>query len=151
MQLANHLVTPIYACFSITNPTDPNVAYTSESLHRAKKACLPHIDTPVFHAILTRVSFMKVGPYFNPSETYPYYTLPMCKPDKIETVTSLGGKLDGDKLANSLYNIQFRGIVLNVCERGGCGQYGCCAWGIRGLLCTRRRILGIHLLYARQE
>ena len=26
----------------------------------------------------------KVGPYFNPQETYHYYQLPVCRPDKIE-------------------------------------------------------------------
>ena len=26
----------------------------------------------------------KVGPYFNPQETYHYYQLPVCRPEKIE-------------------------------------------------------------------
>ena len=26
----------------------------------------------------------KVGPYFNPQETYHYYQLPVCRPNKIE-------------------------------------------------------------------
>ena len=25
----------------------------------------------------------KVGPYFNPQETYHYYSLPVCRPDKV--------------------------------------------------------------------
>lgn len=26
----------------------------------------------------------KVGPYSNPQETYHYYSLPVCRPDKVE-------------------------------------------------------------------
>eukprot|EP00123_Amoebidium_parasiticum_P016199 comp23328_c0_seq1/m.38424 comp23328_c0_seq1/g.38424 ORF comp23328_c0_seq1/g.38424 comp23328_c0_seq1/m.38424 type:complete len:583 (-) comp23328_c0_seq1:469-2217(-) len=48
-----------------------------------------------------------VGPFYNPSETYPYYRLPVCAPDTIETASSLGGNLEGDKLANSMYTIKF--------------------------------------------
>lgn len=68
-----------------------------------------HVDPCQFSNFIPQV-----GPYFNPSETYPYYTLPVCKPDKIETVTSLGGKLDGDKLAVSLYDIRFLGMLICV-------------------------------------
>ena len=25
----------------------------------------------------------KVGPYYNPHETYPYYTLPVCRPQEV--------------------------------------------------------------------
>ena len=28
----------------------------------------------------------KVGPYFNPHETYHYYSLPVCRPDKVSSV-----------------------------------------------------------------
>ena len=35
----------------------------------------------------------KVGPYFNPQETYHYYQLPVCRPEKIEHRSlSLGRK-----------------------------------------------------------
>ena len=29
----------------------------------------------------------KVGPYFNPHETYHYYQLPVCRPDKVSACT----------------------------------------------------------------
>lgn len=72
------------------------------------------------------VFWWQVGPYYNPSETYPYYTLPVCKPEKIETVTSLGGKLDGDKLAKSLYNLNFGGMLLCRCTT----EFVFCFWGV---------------------
>ncbi|XP_014669374.1 PREDICTED: transmembrane 9 superfamily member 1-like isoform X2 [Priapulus caudatus] len=51
----------------------------------------------------------KVGPYFNPHETYHYYSLPVCRPEKIEHKSlSLGEVLDGDRMAVSLYEILFK-------------------------------------------
>lgn len=51
----------------------------------------------------------KVGPYWNPQETYHYYTLPVCRPDKIEHRSlTLGEVLDGDRMAKSMYNIKFK-------------------------------------------
>lgn len=51
----------------------------------------------------------KVGPYFNPQETYHYYVLPVCVPDKIEHRSlTLGEILDGDRMAVSLYQIGFK-------------------------------------------
>lgn len=77
----------------------------------------------------------KVGPYHNPQETYHYYTLPVCRPKEVNVVfdyswfwnnfsivfifdliikqvrhkaLSLGEVLDGDRMAESLYNIRFR-------------------------------------------
>lgn len=51
----------------------------------------------------------KVGPYFNPQETYHYYQLPVCRPDKIEhRALSLGEVLDGDRMAHSLYRFEFK-------------------------------------------
>lgn len=51
----------------------------------------------------------KIGPYSNPSETYEYYTLPFCAPDKIQHKhASLGEDLKGDHKVNSLYDIRFR-------------------------------------------
>eukprot|EP00124_Ichthyophonus_hoferi_P003596 Ihof_evm3s321 gene=Ihof_evmTU3s321 len=49
-----------------------------------------------------------VGPYYNPSETYPYYRLPVCRPAVIHSVSSLGENLDGDMLVNSLYDLKFK-------------------------------------------
>ncbi|XP_039266684.1 transmembrane 9 superfamily member 1-like [Styela clava] len=50
----------------------------------------------------------KVGPYFNPHETYHYYSLPVCRPDKIKHRSlTLGEVLDGDRMAYSLYEVQF--------------------------------------------
>uniref|UniRef100_A0AAX7SZ69 Transmembrane 9 superfamily member n=1 Tax=Astatotilapia calliptera TaxID=8154 RepID=A0AAX7SZ69_ASTCA len=51
----------------------------------------------------------KVGPYHNPQETYHYYTLPVCRPEKVHHKSlSLGEVLDGDRMAESLYNIRFK-------------------------------------------
>lgn len=51
----------------------------------------------------------KVGPYFNPHETYHYYSLPVCRPEKIKHRSlTLGEILDGDRMAYSLYNVQFK-------------------------------------------
>lgn len=50
----------------------------------------------------------KVGPYFNPHETYHYYSLPVCRPTQIQhRPLTLGEVLDGDRMAYSLYKIQF--------------------------------------------
>ncbi|KAJ8272904.1 hypothetical protein GJAV_G00094820 [Gymnothorax javanicus] len=51
----------------------------------------------------------KVGPYHNPQETYHYYTLPVCRPKEVRhKALSLGEVLDGDRMAESLYDIRFR-------------------------------------------
>ncbi|KAL3220369.1 hypothetical protein MRX96_050419, partial [Rhipicephalus microplus] len=51
----------------------------------------------------------KVGPYFNPHETYHYYQLPVCRPDKIvHRSLTLGEILDGDRMAESMYKIEFK-------------------------------------------
>lgn len=51
----------------------------------------------------------KVGPYFNPHETYHYYSLPVCRPDEIKHRSlTLGEVLDGDRMAYSLYNVEFK-------------------------------------------
>eukprot|EP00038_Savillea_parva_P007891 m.173148 g.173148 ORF g.173148 m.173148 type:complete len:588 (+) comp13650_c0_seq1:41-1804(+) len=51
----------------------------------------------------------KVGPYFNTHETYHYYSLPVCHPDKIKhRALTLGEVLDGDRMAESLYKIKFK-------------------------------------------
>ncbi|KAK2181171.1 hypothetical protein NP493_408g01013 [Ridgeia piscesae] len=54
----------------------------------------------------------KVGPYFNPHETYHYYQLPLCVPDQIEHKSlTLGEILDGDRMAVSKYEIAFKSDV----------------------------------------
>ncbi|KAK3871274.1 hypothetical protein Pcinc_023573 [Petrolisthes cinctipes] len=51
----------------------------------------------------------KVGPYFNPHETYHYYQLPVCRPKMIEHKSlTLGEVLDGDRMAKSDYKIKFK-------------------------------------------
>ncbi|KAF2350841.1 Nonaspanin (TM9SF) [Trinorchestia longiramus] len=50
----------------------------------------------------------KVGPYFNPHETYHYYSMPVCRPKIIEHKgLTLGEVLDGDRMAKSIYNVNF--------------------------------------------
>ncbi|KXJ27742.1 transmembrane 9 superfamily member 1 [Exaiptasia diaphana] len=51
----------------------------------------------------------KVGPYFNPQETYHYYSLPVCRPDKVEHRSlTLGEVLKGDRMAVAMYEIRFK-------------------------------------------
>eukprot|EP01147_Barroeca_monosierra_P004575 gene4574-6771_t len=74
----------------------------------------------------------KVGPFFNTHETYHYYSLPVCRPDKevychtyycsyernstqvalcnqvVFRSLTLGEVLDGDRMAEALYDIRFR-------------------------------------------
>ncbi|XP_046864123.1 transmembrane 9 superfamily member 1-like [Xenia sp. Carnegie-2017] len=62
----------------------------------------------------------KVGPYFNPHETYHYYSLPVCAPEKIEQRSlTLGEVLKGDRMAESIYEIHFKKSFSNkqVCSR----------------------------------
>ncbi|KAG2462495.1 TM9S1 protein, partial [Polypterus senegalus] len=61
----------------------------------------------------------KVGPYHNPQETYHYYRLPVCRPKEVRHKSlSLGEVLDGDRMAESLYDIRFRENVekKSLCE-----------------------------------
>lgn len=51
----------------------------------------------------------KVGPFNNPSETYQYYDLPFCRPDTvIKKKETIGEVLNGDRLTNTLYELNFR-------------------------------------------
>ncbi|XP_057308741.1 transmembrane 9 superfamily member 1-like [Hydractinia symbiolongicarpus] len=57
----------------------------------------------------------KVGPYFNPHETYHYYSLPVCRPDKVEHRSlTLGEVLDGDRMAVAMYDIKFNQNVKDI-------------------------------------
>ncbi|XP_028649532.1 transmembrane 9 superfamily member 1 [Erpetoichthys calabaricus] len=61
----------------------------------------------------------KVGPYHNPQETYHYYKLPVCRPKEVRHKSlSLGEVLDGDRMAESLYDIRFQENVdkKSLCE-----------------------------------
>jgi len=52
----------------------------------------------------------KIGPYSNPTETYPYYSLPFCRPPDAELTTKkqdLGEVLSGDSMMSSLYKMRF--------------------------------------------
>ncbi|XP_066932000.1 transmembrane 9 superfamily member 1-like [Clytia hemisphaerica] len=56
----------------------------------------------------------KVGPYFNPHETYHYYSLPVCRPDKVEHRSlTLGEVLDGDRMAKAMYDVKFKQSIEN--------------------------------------
>lgn len=51
----------------------------------------------------------KVGPYANPSETYPYYSLPFCSPPKVEREAhALGEVLAGDHKVKTLYDLNYK-------------------------------------------
>lgn len=50
----------------------------------------------------------KIGPFYNPSETYRYYELLFCYPDQVfEKKENLGEVLNGDRLENALYELEF--------------------------------------------
>uniref|UniRef100_A0A7S1G5G4 Transmembrane 9 superfamily member n=1 Tax=Bicosoecida sp. CB-2014 TaxID=1486930 RepID=A0A7S1G5G4_9STRA len=51
----------------------------------------------------------KVGPFANPHETYPYYSLPFCAPDNLASEKhELGELLSGDRKVNSKIDLRFR-------------------------------------------
>ncbi|PQQ15425.1 transmembrane 9 superfamily member 3 [Prunus yedoensis var. nudiflora] len=51
----------------------------------------------------------KVGPFHNPSETYRYFDLPFCSPDKVkEKKEALGEVLNGDRLVSAPYKLEFQ-------------------------------------------
>ncbi len=57
----------------------------------------------------------KIGPYANPSETYEYYSLPFCQPEKLQHKhSSLGEDLSGDHKFNALYDVRFRGNFMKI-------------------------------------
>ncbi|XP_077592666.1 transmembrane 9 superfamily member 1 isoform X1 [Stigmatopora nigra] len=84
---------------------------------RQRTTSIPSILVLCFFSVLTLGYKMgdnvtmyvnKVGPYHNPQETYHFYTLPVCRPDKVHHKSlSLGEVLDGDRMAESLYQIRF--------------------------------------------
>jgi len=57
----------------------------------------------------------KVGPFQNPTETYQFYNLPFCQPaaGKEYKIEDLGEVLEGDRLVNTPYKIDFRKDVAN--------------------------------------
>jgi len=51
----------------------------------------------------------KVGPFHNPSETYRYFDLPFCPPDKVtEKREDLGEVLNGDRMVGARYKLHFQ-------------------------------------------
>ena len=55
----------------------------------------------------------KIGPFHNPQETYPYYSLPFCKPniqesDLAKSQAGIGEVLEGNQLVDSGFQIQFQ-------------------------------------------
>ncbi|VDD92250.1 unnamed protein product [Enterobius vermicularis] len=81
----------------------------------------------------------KVGPYANTYETYHYYSLPFCRPKRVRCLAfegikkgigqllqvvhkslSLGQVLEGDRMAESAYNIT---VMKNVTKASLCGSY----------------------------
>lgn len=55
----------------------------------------------------------KVGPFANPSETYQYYTLPLCGPkqDSEEKLLGLGEVLEGHRLVSGPYHLPFNTAI----------------------------------------
>ncbi|CAK8986621.1 Transmembrane 9 superfamily member 3 (Endomembrane protein 9) (Transmembrane nine protein 3) (AtTMN3) [Durusdinium trenchii] len=51
----------------------------------------------------------KIGPYYNPSETYAYFSLPFCVPEHMEHHShNLGEILSGDRKVVTAYDVQFK-------------------------------------------
>ncbi|XP_050212923.1 transmembrane 9 superfamily member 5 [Mercurialis annua] len=51
----------------------------------------------------------KVGALHNPSETYPYYDFPFCRPDNVVLKKeTLGEVLNGDRLSSAFYELNFK-------------------------------------------
>ena len=67
-------------CLKINYPV---AAFTSKSL---AKVC--NLNVLCF-MLQVDVYVNKVGPFFNPHETYHYYQLPVCRPDKVESAYCL--------------------------------------------------------------
>merc|ERR1712195_114232 len=62
----------------------------------------------------------KVGPFSNPSETYPFYSMPFCQPEKlVYEDLDLGQILRGDRFVNTKFDLGFAGNVHNrlVCHK----------------------------------
>eukprot|EP01016_Furgasonia_blochmanni_P033307 TRINITY_DN3472_c0_g3_i3.p1 TRINITY_DN3472_c0_g3~~TRINITY_DN3472_c0_g3_i3.p1 ORF type:complete len:590 (-),score=141.94 TRINITY_DN3472_c0_g3_i3:201-1970(-) len=62
----------------------------------------------------------KISPFENPSETYNYYLLPFCQPEKVfEESETLGELLAGNRKMNSKYDIFFMKNMTNtlICEK----------------------------------
>ncbi|KAM1116184.1 hypothetical protein TB2_006614 [Malus domestica] len=121
----------IWHRFDQTHPS--TVCTLSESRAAAAAACSSSLQMSLLVVLLTILTFSvpsatasasdhsynvgdhvplfvnKVGPLNNPSETYHYYDLPFCYPDPvIQKKESIGEVLNGDRLANSLYQLNFR-------------------------------------------
>jgi len=66
----------------------------------------------------------KVGPYHNPQETYHYYQLPFCRPERMKTRkvrhthNSLGAILEGNDLQDSGLSIKFKvdDVSVPICD-----------------------------------
>ncbi len=63
----------------------------------------------------------KVGPYFNTHETYHYYSLPVCRPDKVGAMRAV---TSGDAQVQSRYCLTFS---YPACPRLH-QRSGCCAF-----------------------
>ncbi|CAN1252165.1 Transmembrane 9 superfamily member 5 [Linum perenne] len=62
----------------------------------------------------------KVGPFHNPSETYQYYELPFCRPDRVvQKKQTLGEVLNGDRLTSAPHELKFleKKSRVTLCER----------------------------------
>ncbi|KHN84060.1 Transmembrane 9 superfamily member 1 [Toxocara canis] len=63
----------------------------------------------------------KVGPYGNIHETYHFFQLPICRPEKVvHKSLSLGQVLEGDRIAESSFEINF---AIDEGPRSLCGKY----------------------------
>jgi len=60
--------------------------------------------------VLIPVHANKVGPFSNPSETYPFYSMPFCQPETlVYEDLDLGQILRGDRFVNTKFDLAFAG------------------------------------------
>jgi len=89
------------------------------------------------------VCVLQVGPYSNPTETYPYYSLPFCKPQELtHEAHELGELLSGDRKVRSPYDIRFTGASPN---RSECCCCCCCCCGLFIWVCFSGGTRGVDL------
>ena len=92
------------ACAAATATTALSLTTAGANAQDAPKEYAVHEEVPVLST--------KVGPYANPSEAYPYYSLPFCAPQVQEREAhALGEVLAGDNKVKTLYDLNFQADV----------------------------------------
>jgi len=79
-------------------------------------SCLPYAHVPTSNNLdfdkQVVLWLNKIGPFHNPQETYPFYSLPFCQPtvsdsDLAKSQAGIGEVLEGNQLVDSGLKIEF--------------------------------------------